>query len=230
MTGDITVDIDKKRWLVRLRRDVIAVREKWKQRVEQECFKYDVLNREERLETLKMLYYVRVGEGAASSFRLELKTEFQRLAARIDSAGELKKRDRNDLWLPAVIQAPDRIEFSTYWSRSLRKITRQDARGIIEKLGQGRVLLDGEYYVGRPSVSDYVLRVFSQEGTESIRMNTPTWAVCLLSDHEVVPKLAFRKVNPKSMQRRKALVEKNFEVIVSQGGTTLYYIPDDEAW
>jgi hypothetical protein len=165
-------------------------------------------------------------------FFASIREDFARLDKRIERLDYPGNKKPTDLWLPNLIFASAGIQLVTYLSRSVSVVTKEVARGFLKKSLSNKKLADGDYYLARPPVRDYRLRVVDHESlskSESVRLNRCNWTVCFMPGNAESVSFKTKTVHPNNLERRKMLTNVDLEIVARHKGTTLYFCKGPKA-
>jgi hypothetical protein len=226
---DEKYNTEEKRQLRRLRGNVISARREWEGRVREKSFNRLDVRAASDGNPAKTVYFVRLDLPRKEDiFFRKISEEFAQLAKRVDQLTDPKDRKKNVLWLPNILFAPAEVELIVHRSRSVTQVKKEQVRAYLKKhLIEKKLAADGVYYLARPPVLDYWLRIAdlaNSSKAKQVRLNRAEWSVCFTpGTTKAVPLLPRRTHHIKDLRRRAELANKKLEIVVRHKGVTIYF-------
>jgi len=184
----------EKRSINKLRNDIISARARWEKVVKENLITTRTAIGSTSRSPHKTLYIARDG-----AWWKTMKDEMKRLEERIARTAKKGSKQPRILWLPSVIENPNKIKLQIYPAYSTRKVSLVQARYYASKLGRIKPLSSKKSYSIRSATGNsYKLRITHKSKKSYVPFTE--WAVCICRNESPIPALKKAVLNPEKFE------------------------------
>jgi len=153
----------------------VRQREKWLQIVKDASFDTYVVRPKSTRSPTKTIYFV---SGSANAWLDKMEKEFERLATLARASNAAPTSRSRILWIPTLIRNPIALSVRLSRARSVRTITKDQARDFVRKSGTPIDLPEGKFFISSNTGYAYSLHA-TYANAGSMIFTFPEWCVCL---------------------------------------------------
>lgn len=173
-----------------LRLHTSAMRSRWRQLVD------------ERYERKRLVKATKIRGNNRTLYALirdewwtEVQNEIFRLKKKIAKAGYAGSTVPKSLWLPTVIDNPERLCLKIYQAMSVKPISPSAARDFARKKAkyEGDFSMDKSYEMKSITGRNYRIQYSNERGSHYVSFTE--WAVCLSDDKASIPRISIQNIS-----------------------------------
>lgn len=179
----ISADITANRRLIKLKKEIIDARKRWKITVQENSVVTRMTQGESNRSPLKVLYIALYG-----AWWDRMKKEVTALQAKIKKAGYVGSKKPRSIWLPTTIEYPITIALKIYQARSVLAINYHQAIGFSRRADcHVEISKEKLYKIESITGLSYTLRATHESYNRDYAFSE--WAVCVCHDSSHLPRL-----------------------------------------